>query len=167
MPFTPFHLGPGILLALLFVKRLDFPTFVAASVIIDWRAALVFLGFWSGPRHAWVHTYLGATLMAILLGGATVYLRPLIDDQLKEMKIVQKFTPRKIFLSAFAGTFLHVTIDAMHHPLMQPFMPLDIKPLYGLATTFELRIVTFSMLLLSFLVYIFRSGLYKKFALRQ
>lgn len=59
MPFTPFHFGPGILLGLLLLRYLDFPTFVAANVMIDWRAALVFLDLMDGPLHGWVHTYLG------------------------------------------------------------------------------------------------------------
>ena len=154
MPFTPFHFGPGILLGLLLLKKLDFPTFVAANIIIDWRAALVFLGLWRGPRHAWVHTYMGATLMAVILGAAMIYVRPLIDGELREMNIVQEITEKKIFLSAFIGTFLHVTIDAFHHPNMKPFMPLDFNPLLGLFSTAELRAALFFCLMVSLPVYI-------------
>ena len=92
--------------------------------------------------------------MAVLLGAVMIYARPLIDEELREMKIVQEITKKKIFLASFSGTFLHVTIDAMHHPLMQPFMPFEWKPLYGLASTFELRAITFACLLLSFPVYL-------------
>ncbi len=154
MPFTPFHFGPGILLGLLLLKKIDFPTFVLANVVIDWRAALVFLGFWSGPRHGWVHTYIGAILMALALGTAMVYLRPVIDDYMKEMKISQRISKKKIFLAAFSGAFLHISIDAMHHPYMQPFMPSDWRPLLGTASTFELRALTFSMLIAGFLLYL-------------
>ena len=155
MPFTPFHFGPAILLGLLLLKKLDFPTFVAANIIIDWRAALVLFGFWPGPRHGWVHTYIGATIMAIILGAVMSHARPLIDGELREMKIVQEITKKKIFLSAFLGTFLHVTIDAFHHPTMKPFMPFDFNPLLGLFSTAELRAALFFCLLLSFPVYIF------------
>ncbi|WP_414837910.1 hypothetical protein ACK3SF_00700 [Candidatus Nanosalina sp. VS9-1] len=155
MPFTPFHFGPGILLGLLLLKKLDFPTFVAANVMIDWRAALVFLGFWPPPRHGWVHTYLGATLMAILLGAVMIYARPLIDEELREMKIVQEISKKNIFLAAFSGAFLHVTIDAFHHPYMQPFMPFDFNPLLGLFSTLELRAALFFCLLVSLPVYVF------------
>jgi len=155
VPFTPFHFGPGILLGLLLLKKMDFPIFVAANIIIDWRTFLVFFGLWERPLHGWVHTYIGATIMAIILGSVMTYIRPLIYGQLREMKIVQEVTKRKIFLAAFSGTFLHVTLDAFHHPYMQTFMPLDIRPLYGLMSTSEIRLVTFSMLLLSFPVYIY------------
>lgn len=154
MPFTPFHFGPGILLGLLLLKYLDFPTFVAANVMIDWRAALVFLGLLDGPLHGWVHTYLGASLMALSLGGAMIYMRPWMDEALREMKIKQKFSRQKIFIAAFSGAFLHITIDALHHPYMQPFFPLDIRPLFGLASTFELRAVTFAMLIAGTVLYL-------------
>ena len=35
MPFTPFHLGPGLLLGLLLLSYVDLPTFLLASVIVD------------------------------------------------------------------------------------------------------------------------------------
>ena len=155
MPFTPFHFGPGILLGLLLLRKLDFPTFIAANVMIDWRATVVFLGLWERPLHGWVHTYLGATFMAILLGAVMIYVRPMIDRELQEMKIVQKISKQKIFLASFTGAFLHVTIDAMHHPYMQPFIPFDFNPLLGLFSTLELRAALFFCLLLSFPVYLF------------
>lgn len=155
MPFTPFHVGPAILLGLLLLRKLDFPTFLAANVIIDWRATLVFFGFWDGPLHGWVHTYIGAILMAIILGAVMIYARPLIDEEIREMKITQKVTRKKIFLAAFTGTFLHVTLDAFHHPDMQPFMPFDFNPLFGLFSTGELRTALFFCLLASLTIYVF------------
>lgn len=83
-----------------------------------------------------------------------IYLRPLIDGELREMKILQETTKKKIFLSAFMGTFLHVTIDSFHHPTMKPFMPLDFNPLLGLFSTTELRTALFFCLMLSFPVYV-------------
>ncbi|MFB6180550.1 MAG: hypothetical protein ABEJ93_01605 [Candidatus Nanohalobium sp.] len=139
MPFTHFHLGPAVLLGLLLWKYLDFPTFVAANVLIDWRAGLVFLGFWPPPRHAWVHTYLGAVLMAVVLGAVMIKLRPRIDGYLEELMFSQGFSNKKILSAAFVGTFLHVFIDAFHHPTMQPFTPLKIKPLYGVFTGPQLQ----------------------------
>jgi hypothetical protein len=158
MPFTPFHLGPGILLGLFLLNKLDFPTFVAANVIIDWRATLVFFGILDGPLHGWVHTYLGSALMAAVLGSVMIYVRPLLNDALREMEIIEEISVQKILIAAFSGTFLHVTLDTIHHPFMQTFTPLEIRPLYGLASTFELRILTFGCLILSFPVYLLHTG---------
>jgi len=38
MPFTLYHLGPALLLGLLFRRRLDLPTFLVANVVVDLEA---------------------------------------------------------------------------------------------------------------------------------
>lgn len=157
MPFTPFHFGPAILLGLLLLDYLDFPTFVAANVAVDWRAFLVFFGFWPEPLHSWQHSYVGAAALSIALGLVMIKLRPYMEEVLNGMQIRQVFNRKKIFLAAFTGTFLHVTIDAFHHPYMPTFLPFEMRPLFGFFTTFELRSVTFFCLLLSFPVYFFHT----------
>ncbi|MFB6242006.1 MAG: hypothetical protein ABEJ36_04350 [Candidatus Nanosalina sp.] len=156
MPFTPFHFGPAILIGLLALKYLDFPTFVAANVVVDWRAALVFLGLWpfGGPLHSWPSTYPGALLSGILLAGAMIYVRPYLEEFLKDMEIEQSFSNSRIMISAVLGVLLHVTLDAFHHPNIQPFMIEGIRPFFGLLTTFQIRALTFVSLLLCFPVYI-------------
>lgn len=154
MPFTPFHFGPAILIGLLLLKYLDFPTFVAANIAVDWRSFLVFFGLLPGPLHSWQHSYLGAAALSIGLGAVMIYLRPYLQFIMEGFKIPQEVSTKKIFTAAFAGTFIHVTLDAFHHPYMPTFFPLDIRPLYGLFNTTEVRIIAFSCLILSFPVYI-------------
>ncbi|MFB6191460.1 MAG: hypothetical protein ABEJ64_03450 [Candidatus Nanohaloarchaea archaeon] len=153
MPFTPFHFGPAILIGLLLLDYIDFPTFVAANVIVDWRATLVFFGVIDGPLHSWPSTYPGALLSAIFLGGFMVYLRPLLDGYLKEAGIKQEMSNIKIFSGAIAGVLLHVTLDAFHHPDIQPFLVDCFRPLLGLLSTYEVRIASVAALLLCFPVY--------------
>jgi len=47
MPFTPFHLGPGLLLGVLLYRHLDLGTVLAASIAVDLRTVLVFSGCWT------------------------------------------------------------------------------------------------------------------------
>jgi hypothetical protein len=126
---------------------------VVANVIVDWRAFLVFFGFWDGPLHSWQHSYLGAVPLAIVLSLSMMKLRPHLEFLMEGFEIPQSFSSRKIFLAAFTGTFLHVTLDAFHHPSMPTFLPLDIRPLYGLVSTPEIRALTFSCIILSLPVY--------------
>ncbi|MFB6116552.1 MAG: hypothetical protein ABEK10_03480 [Candidatus Nanosalina sp.] len=152
MPFTPFHFSPAILIGLLALKYLDFPTFVAANIVVDWRAALVFLGLWpfGGPLHSWPSTYPGALFFGLVLAGIMVYIRPYLQEPLEEMEIEQSFSNPKIFASAVLGVLLHVTLDAFHHPNIQPFMIEGIRPFFGLMTTGQVRALTFASLLLCF-----------------
>lgn len=156
MPFTPFHFGPAILIGLLALKYLDFPTFVAANIIVDWRAALVFLGLWpfGGPLHSWPSTYPGGLFFGLILAGVMVYTRPYLEGILQDLEIEQSFSNRRIFVSAIIGILLHVTLDAFHHPNIQPFMIEGVRLFFGLLTTGQVRALTFASLLLCFPVYI-------------
>ena len=155
MPFTPFHLGPAILLGILLVKYVDFPTFVAANLLVDWRATLVFFGIIDGPLHSWPSTYPGSLLTAAFLAVSMIYIRPLLDNQLREAGIVQAFDRKSIFIAAFLGVIIHVTLDAFHHPMIDPFLIEGFKPLYGLLSTTEVRLLCTSALVASIPVYLY------------
>ena len=93
-------------------------------------------------------------MLSIALGTVMIKLRPYLDILMTGMEIRQKFSIRKIFLAAFTGTFLHVTIDAFHHPSMPTFLPFDARPLFGLFTTFEVRAFSFACLIIGYSIYL-------------
>lgn len=130
MPFTPFHFGPALLFGVPFRRRLDFVTFLVGNVIVDVRATLVFFGMLSGPLHGPLHTYLGATLLAgVLAVGVHVCARWLPD-------VVGTLSSRPdsvgaVVAASVMGAWLHVTLDAILYPEMQPLTPLSGNPLYG------------------------------------
>lgn len=142
MPFTPYHFGPALLFGIILFRYIDFTTFVVANLIIDWRAALVLFNLWMGPRHGWVHTFIGASIMSVILFVVMNYMRKEYREQHTQMSLGQVPTKIKILLAAFAGTFLHVAIDSFHHPRMEPFMPFSLNPLLGIAGTQEVRQLT-------------------------
>jgi len=156
MPFTPFHFGPGILIGLIALRYLDFPTFVAANVVVDWRAALYFLGLWpfGGNLHSWPSTYPGAVVSACFLALAMFYLRPYLQTFLQDLEIEQAFSRRKILISAILGVLLHVTIDAFHHPNIQPFMITGFRPFFGILSTSGVRTLCLTALISCFPVYL-------------
>jgi hypothetical protein len=67
IPLTPFHLGPALLLGMLFFKRLHFPTFLASNVIVDLEPFFVILLGLDYPLHGFFHSLLGGGLVAIAL----------------------------------------------------------------------------------------------------
>lgn len=155
MPFTPFHLGPAVVLGLLLIRYVDFPTFVAANLLVDWRATLVFFGVLEGPLHSWPSTYPGSLVTALFLAAIMMYVRPLLDDRSREAGIKQAFSQRTIFLGALMGVLIHVTIDAFHHPDIYAFMSESIRPFYGLMTTEEVRLMCTVLLLISIPLYLY------------
>ncbi len=134
MPFTVFHLGPALLLGLLLYRYLDFPTFVAANVIVDLRAAVIFVGLWEGQIHGPMQTFLGATLTALVLAAVMHrFYRP-VQEVMQAFGLGQVRQRRRILAAAVAGTWLHVVMDSMLWPDMQPFAPSAWNPFLGLVS---------------------------------
>ncbi|MFW9990322.1 MAG: hypothetical protein ACFFC3_16900, partial [Candidatus Odinarchaeota archaeon] len=63
MPFTPYHLGPGLFIGLLFLSFIDFPTFLIASVIVDIEPFFVLYFNLDYPYHGFFHSFLGGTII--------------------------------------------------------------------------------------------------------
>lgn len=103
VPFTPFHLGPGLLVGLALRRRLDLPTFLVANVAVDARATLVFFGVLDGPLHGPLHTYAGA--LALSGGLAAVALAAARRFPARAATVsATPGDPRAVALAAVAGT---------------------------------------------------------------
>jgi membrane-bound metal-dependent hydrolase YbcI (DUF457 family) len=147
MPFTPFHFGPGLLFGFPLRRRMDFVTFLIANVIVDVRATLVYFGFLSGPLHGPLHTYLGAFVLALVLAGSVL----LFSRRFPSIAQRVSSRPRSLTavgLASIAGTWSHVTLDAILYPAMQPFYPISGNPWYGLTSLF----VIYGLCVLAFLI---------------
>ncbi|MCK4239253.1 MAG: hydrolase, partial [Candidatus Lokiarchaeota archaeon] len=75
MPLTPFHLGPGLLIGLILLNFIDFPTFLIASVIVDVEPFIVILFDLDYPLHGFCHSFLGGTIIAFLLAAVMSKIR--------------------------------------------------------------------------------------------
>lgn len=132
MPFTPFHFGPALLIGYPLRRRIDLVTFLLANVITDVRATLVFFDVLSGPLHGPIHNcYLGAFGVALGLAGSVLLFTRQYPTTAHEISSRPE-SVTAVTLASVAGTWLHTTIDAFHHPDIQPFYPLPGNPLYEL-----------------------------------
>jgi hypothetical protein len=67
MPFTPYHLGPGLLLKSVLRGNLSFMAFAVTQVIIDCETLYHLLrGEW--PVHRTLHSYLGSVITGTAVG---------------------------------------------------------------------------------------------------
>lgn len=137
MPFTPFHFGPGVLFGYPLRRRMDFITFLIANVIVDMRATLVFFGILSGPLHGPLHTYLGAFALAVVLAVCVLLFSRRFPKIAQQVSSRPESVPA-VALASIAGTWLHVTLDAILYPNMQPFYPLSGNPWYNIASSFAI-----------------------------
>lgn len=136
MPFTPFHMGPGILLKALLQSSFSLMVFGWAQIVMDIQP-LVVLITGEGHLHGFSHTYIGATLLAIFSALSGKYLSLLGLYILEMNKNWQVRIPWWVaFLSAFIGSYSHVAIDSIMHADLEPFFPLNsYNPLLGVISS--------------------------------
>jgi hypothetical protein len=131
MPITPLHFGPGIAMKALLAGTFSWSVFVLTNCVIDIETvANVLRG--ADRLHAYAHTYVGATLVAIPCALAG---RPLCEWVLRlwnqrldaRQKIWLSVDPSITPLAAWSGALLaawsHVALDSLMHPDMEPLWP--------------------------------------------
>ncbi len=130
MPFTPFHLGPGLLISLIFLSFIDIPTFLIASVIIDVEPFLVLIFHLNYPLHGFFHSFLGGFIVAVLLSMVMSKIRRYFTPLLTFFKIEQSISFKKILFSSICAIFLHILLDSPIYLDIRPFFPFEFNPFY-------------------------------------
>ena len=128
MPFTPFHLGPALVIGIIFIYYLDFPTLLVASVILDMEPFLVLLLDLNYPLHGFFHSFLGGTIIILPLSFIMFKIRPYINPITDSLKIEQKSSFLNILAASIVGIYSHILLDAPLYSDIQPFFPLNFNP---------------------------------------
>ena len=121
MPFTPYHLGPGIAVKAVLQKKFSLLVFAWAQIVMDLQPLAVILTG-EGRLHGITHTFMGA----VVLGGAAAVSGKYLSEWVLSWR---KQRPRAtlswgtVLLSAGLGTFSHVLLDALIYSDMAPFWP--------------------------------------------
>ena len=131
MPFTPFHLGPALLIGLLMFNLLDLPTFLIANVIVDIEPLLVLALGLPLPLHGLLHTYLGGSILAVSLSLVMARVRGLLTGLTKVFRVEQEYTVKTICLSSFSGIYVHILLDSFLYHEMKPLYLLTVNPFLG------------------------------------
>lgn len=126
MPFTPFHMGAGLLVKAVMQTSFSLMIFGWVQIVMDIQP-LVVLITGEGHLHGFSHTFIGASLIAI--AGAvsgkyiTQYIVNFINDFTSDKPIIT-ISWSIALISAFFGGFSHVILDAIMHSDVQPFFPI-------------------------------------------
>ena len=127
MPFTPFHMGPGILVKALMQSSFSLMVFGWTQIVMDIQPLIVLISG-EGHLHGFSHTYIGATLLAIVAALSGKYLSQIGLWLLKIRPSISVGIPWwVVFLSAFIGSFSHVLLDSIMHSDVQPFFPITLN----------------------------------------
>lgn len=163
MPFTPFHLGPGLLFGLLLLRYVDFPTFMIASVIVDVEPLLVLTFNLAYPLHGFFHSFIGGTLIALLLTVAMSKVRKALSPLLSGFKIEQTPSFKSILVASVSGIYIHILFDSWMHRDIRPFYPLEMNPLLHAITTSGIYMLCIGSFVGGIIVYLVKlSFIWKK-----
>lgn len=117
-------MGPGILLKAFLQGSFSLMIFGWSQIVMDIQPLIVLLTG-QGHLHGFTHTYIGASLLAVVsvLSG-----KHLAEWWLKRMRLAQ-FLPigwGVACVSAAIGTYSHVALDSIMHSDIEPFAPISL-----------------------------------------
>jgi membrane-bound metal-dependent hydrolase YbcI (DUF457 family) len=132
VPITPFHFGPGAAIHSAAPRYVSFLSFCTANVLIDVEP-LYYMLTGQFHLHRFLHTYVGATLVAIatvllFLGVRRVPVLPNVFQW-------RQLSTRAVALGAFLGTYSHIVLDSVMHADIRPLAPFsDANALLGVVS---------------------------------
>ncbi len=141
MPFTPLHMGPGILLKALLQSSFSLMVFGWTQIIMDLQPLWVMVQG-HGHIHGFTHTFLGACLIAVFSCLTGKYLS---EIGLRVIGVSKAINPIRIswniaMVSSCVGSVSHVVFDAMMHADVEPFFPIFMdNPLSGVLSVSSLH----------------------------
>jgi len=137
MPFTPYHFGPSGFVGLALRKYIDVPVFVLANVIVDIEVLL----YPRWPVHKYAHTLLIGALVGAIWGLVVYIAKPALKWAMRLVRVPYKAGFWKMIISGILGVWFHVVIDAIYHWDVKVFWPSMAKPLYGLVSRPQVKII--------------------------
>ncbi|WP_455233257.1 hypothetical protein [Geopseudomonas aromaticivorans] len=130
MPFTPIHMGPGLLVKALLQGSFSLMVFGWTQIIMDLQPLIV-LYTGEGSMHGFTHTYIGAILIAAVSALTGKYAAEFGLRLLGLPRYLPISWPVAI-LSAAIGSTSHVLLDNIMHADVVPFAPFTASNgLYG------------------------------------
>jgi membrane-bound metal-dependent hydrolase YbcI (DUF457 family) len=143
MPFTPFHLGPALVIGIIFIYYVDFPTLLVASIILDIEPFLVLLLDLNYPVHGLFHSFLGGTLIILPLSFIMLKIRPFMNPITNFFKIEQNSSFVNILAASIIGIYSHILLDAPLYSDIQPFFPINFNPFLNISGLAEITTYPF------------------------
>lgn len=134
MPFTPFHMGPALAAKAVMGRHFSIPVYAFTQVAIDSEVLAGFPFRGDLSYHKVMHTLAGGTAAAIL---ALAMQRPAIAPGARLWNLLTGARAESVWymepqvsrltaiVSAFAGAWGHVLLDAPTHSHMEPLAPVS------------------------------------------
>ena len=159
MPFTPFHLGPALMVALLLFELLYAPTFIIANIILDLEPLIIIIQGHNSPLHGTFHSLTMSLPVAFVIALVMYYFRGFTGSILERASLPQETNLTKIIISSILGVWIHVLLDSFLYPDLSLLYPFKVNPLLGLVSQNNIHIFCIVSFFIAFVVYLVRIGL--------
>ena len=158
MPLTPFHWS-AVILGLLFFSTLYIPALAISSVLIDLEPFYyIFISPHTSEVHGFFHTYLGATLIAIVVALILIKARKTVDKIMSFFRLEQGNASNSwVYCSSLIAAYSHILLDSFLYSDIEPFWPLTKENAFlGLVQSSDVYLFTIILIIASILIYFFR-----------
>ena len=112
------------MIGLLFLNFIDFPTFLIASVIVDIEPFIVLLFNLDYPLHGFFHSFLGGTIVALLLTVVMSKIRRHFYPLMSFFKLEQDVSFKKILVASLSGIYIHILLKLLSMSSVQKILSL-------------------------------------------
>jgi hypothetical protein len=160
MPFTPYHVGPALLVALLLYPLLDIPAFIVASLVLDFEPLLGLFGLLPWSPHGVFHSFTMGIPVSLLVTGGFYLLRKYYKPIPLPKAFSQEPSIRNTVISSVAGVWMHVILDAFVHNDLNMFYPAQWNPLLELVPRSTVINFCIISLPIALILYMIRSTIY-------
>jgi membrane-bound metal-dependent hydrolase YbcI (DUF457 family) len=156
MPFTAFHLGPALLIGIILFPFFDIAAVLICSVIVDLEPFYVIFFAPELPLHGFFHTFLGGSIIGIIVAFILWISRGLVQEIQMIFKVEQNSSLLKILYTSLFSVNFHIFLDSIFHADMQPFYPFTINPFYGLISQAIINQLCTVCMILGLTIYVHR-----------
>jgi hypothetical protein len=149
MPFTPYHVGPGLLLKAVLPRHFSLTAFTVTQIAVDVEPLYHLVGRQT-PVHGPAHSLLVASAIGVAVGAALRGITRaeaerspagLVASARRLPGLRAEFSLTGSLAGGLLGGLTHVLLDATTNADVLPFWPAsDQNPLLGLATPAALRL---------------------------
>lgn len=160
MPFTPYHVGPALLVALLLYPLLDIPALIVSSLILDIEPLLGLIGFLPWSPHGIFHSFTMGIFVGILVTGGFFLLRKYLKPIALPKAFAQEPSIKNTVISSVVGVYIHIVLDAFVYTDLNLFYPLQWNPLLEVVP--RSTVINFCLISLpiALILYMIRSTVY-------
>jgi membrane-bound metal-dependent hydrolase YbcI (DUF457 family) len=147
VPFTPYHLGPGLFFKSLAPRHFSFAAFLATQVVIDVEP-LVYVLRGQVPVHRIAHTVLFGSLIGLAVA-SLIYLVTLAIRHKSAWHLpglTAEVTPLGLAVGGLVGGASHAILDALADADIRPLRPFtDANPFQGLVTLAAVHMICLAL----------------------